>query len=133
MAEGLIALIALLDVVQNDDVLEDYFWQVVQKPSVWSVIAALGVRASLNASLEKSVPIDRLPSHMPSHGRAFAMPLMVDVNDTPALVADVIAVESGRPFSLCGGIVAAAARHPSDPSLNFDVQLLAARLGRAKN
>lgn len=128
MAEGLISLIALLDVVQNDSVLEDYFWQVVQKPSIWSVIAEFGVRATLTASLEKSVPVPNLPLHLPPTERAFAMPLRVDVNDNPALLADVIAVSAQRPFGLCGGIVAASARHPTDPSLTFDVQLLAARL-----
>ncbi|MCR9247644.1 MAG: hypothetical protein NXI31_21675 [bacterium] len=130
MAEGLIALIALLDVVQNDEVLEDYFWEVVQKPSIWSVIAGFGVRASLTASLEKSVPVQALPAPLPPTVKAFAMPLRVDVNDTAALVADVIAVDAQRPYALCGGIIAATARHPSIEDLTFGVQLLAARLGK---
>lgn len=129
MAEGLISLIALLDVVQNDSVLEEYFWQVVQKPSVWSVIAGFGVTASLTASLEKSVLVRELPPGLPAAGQAYAMPLRVDVNGDPALVADVISVDAQRPFALCGGIVAASARHPGDEGLRFDVQLLAARLG----
>ena len=129
MAEGLISLIALLDVVQNDSVLEEYFWQVVQKPSIWSVIAGFGVRASLIASLEKSVLVPTLPRPLPYAGKAYAMPLRVDVNDSPALLADVIAVDAARPYALCGGIVAASARHPTDDSIAFDVQLLAARVG----
>ncbi|MCA8952482.1 MAG: hypothetical protein KDE27_23425 [Planctomycetes bacterium] len=129
MAEGLVALIALLQVVQNDDVLEDYFWQVVQKPSVWSVIAGFGVRASLTASLEKSTAVTALPAQLPAGTRAYATPLRVDVNDNPALLADVVVVDAARPYALCAGIVAATARHPNKPDVTFDVQLLAARSG----
>ncbi|MCA8977459.1 MAG: hypothetical protein KDC98_22240 [Planctomycetes bacterium] len=130
MAIGLVSLIALLQVVQNDDVLEDYFWLVVQKPSVWSVIKGMGVAASLRASPERSTPVSRLPPALPAAWPAYAMPLRVDVNDTAALLADVIAVQPTRPYALCAGIVAAAARHPTQQDLRFDVQLLAARLGR---
>lgn len=130
MAKGLIALIALLNVVQNDEVLEEYFWLVVQQPSLWSVIAGLGVSATLTASLEQSIAVTDLPMQLPQTHPAYAMPLRVDVNDTPALLADVIAVDPARPYGLCAGIVAASARHPTNADIRFDVQLLAARLGR---
>lgn len=130
MAEGLIALLALLDVVQNDSVLQGYFWQVVQKPSLWSVIRTMGVSASLTASPERSVRLEQLPEAILPTDRAFAMPLRVDVNDTPALLADVIAIDSARPYALCSGIIAASARHPTEKDLTFEVRLLAARLGK---
>ena len=126
---GIISLMALLRVVQNDEVLKDYFWLVVQKPSVWSVISELGIRASLFTPLEKSAPIGPLPGHIPPTSPAYAMPMRISVNDTPALLADVLVVGPGRPYSLCGGIIAASARHPTDNDLRLDIQLLAARNG----
>jgi hypothetical protein len=128
MAEGLIALVALLHVVQHDKVLEDYFWLVVQRPSLWSVVQGLGVTASLTASPEQSVLTPLLPAGLPLAWPAYAMPMRVDVNDEPALLVDVLATDPARPYGLCAGIVAATARHPTDQGLRFDVQLLAARL-----
>lgn len=128
MVEGLVALIALLNVVQNDHVLEDYFWEVVQKPSLWSVVTSLGVSASITGELQKSVPATDMPHHMTDGYPAFVMPLRVDVNDAPALLADIVAVDPSRPYGLCGGIVGATARHPTQKDLRFTVNLLAARI-----
>jgi len=129
VAEGMIALVALLNVVQQDDVLEDYFWQVVQKPSLWSILRGLGVTATIMASPEKSVRVTRWPAQLPIAGAAYAMPMRVDVNGSTALLIDVLTTDPSRPLALSAGIVAAAARHPTDPTLRFDVQLLGARRG----
>lgn len=127
--EAIVALLALLNVAQEDSVLAPYFWKVVQKPSVWSVLLSMGVRATLNVGLERSAGAERWPEHLPAQGRYVIVPVRVDANGTPALVADVLATEPLPPLHVCGGIVAAAARHPTDPALRFDLLLLAARSG----
>ena len=127
-----LGMMALLSVVQEDDVLAQYFWQVVEKPSLWSVMTSLGVSATVRMPFEQSVPAEQLPSHLPPPGRAFVVPLRIDVNGSPALNADVIAVDAARPYALCGGMVGAVARHPTRSDLHFDVQLLAARVGNGK-
>ncbi len=134
MVRSTLALVALLTIVQEDNVLADYFWQVIEKPSIWSVVSSFGVSASLVTALEQSQPTTDLPPGMPTTSRAFIAPMRVEVNGTPALLADILATDASRPYALCGGMVAASARHPSRPDLHFDVQLLAARLGteRAK-
>jgi hypothetical protein len=129
MVEAALGMMALLSIVQQDDVLAQYFWQVVEKPSVWSVMTSLGVTASVAMPFEQSVPAEKLPSHLPPPGRAFVVPLRIDVNGSAALHADVIAVDPARPYALCGGMVGAVARHPTRSDLHFDVQLLAARVG----
>jgi hypothetical protein len=126
VVEAVIGMVSLLNVVQNDKVLADYFWQVVEKPSVWSVIANFGVTASIRMAFEKSTPVTRLPAHLPPSSTAFAVPLQVDVNGSPALLVEILAADPARPYALCGGMVAATARHPTDPGLQFDVILLAA-------
>jgi len=129
MVRSTLALMALLSIVQEDSVLADYFWQVIEKPSVWSVLSSFGVTASLVTALEQSVPATSLPPGLPDLGPTFVAPMRVEVNGSPALLADIVATQSARPYALCGGIVAATARHPSRPELQFDVQLLAARVG----
>jgi len=130
---ALLGLMSLFGVVQEGSVLRDYFWQVVEKPSVWSLATKLGVEATLSAAFEKSLPASELPPGLPALGRGCTIPLRIEVNGAPALLADVLAVTAARPYSLCGGMVAATARHPSRPDLQFDIALLAARCGTASS
>lgn len=130
MVEAMIAMMALLNVVQQDDALAEYFWQVVERPSVWSVVTSLGVRATLSMPFEQSLPATRLPAELPAADSAYVVPLRIDVNGSPALLADVVATDARRPYALCGGMVAAIARHPSNPHITFELQLLSARLGK---
>lgn len=126
MLDGYVCLMSIVNLVQEDDVLAQYFWQVVQKPGVWSVLTSLGVQVSTSMQLERSVPA-AMPATMPYLDRAMVLPLRIDVNGEPALFVDVLATTPRRPLALCGGMVAAAARHPTDGRLHFDVQLLASR------
>lgn len=126
--EAVIAAMSLLNVVQEDDLLARYFWQVVEKPSLWSVVTSLGVKATLSMPFAESLAATALPPPLPPQPRAVVIPLRIEVNGGPALFADVLAIEPRRPFALCGGMVAVSAHHPTDPEVHFDVQLLAARL-----
>lgn len=130
VVEAMIAVMSLFHVVQEDDALADYFWQVVEKPSLWSVVTGLGVKATMSMPFEQSLPATRLPANLPPSEPAYVVPLRIDVNGSPALLADVVAVDARRPYALCGGMVAAVARHPSDPTVTFELQLIAAHCGR---
>jgi hypothetical protein len=126
LVDATIAMMALLNVVQEDDALADHFWKVVEKPSLWSVITGFGVRASLTMAFEKSVPVAMPSPNLPAAERAFVVPLQIDVNGSPALLVDVVVIDSARPFAICGGIVAATARHPTRSDTRLELQLLGA-------
>src|SRR5690606_24656620 len=87
IVRGALALVALLGIVQEDSVLADYFWQVVEKPSIWSVVTGFGVSASLTTAFEQSLPATSLPDGMPPQERAYVTPLRVEVNGGTALLA----------------------------------------------
>jgi hypothetical protein len=129
--QGFFTLNALLDVVRENDVLADYFWQVVDTPGLWSVVTNFGVSVSVVLSFEKSVVVP-VPAPLPPAGQAFSVPLRIDVNDSPALFVDLLAADASRPYALCGGIVAAVARHPTRSDVMLRMQLIAARCGAAK-
>lgn len=130
MVDAMIAMMALLNVVQEDEALAQYFWQVVEKPSLWSVVTGLGVRATLSMPFEQSVPAVTLPPGLPPTDHAYVVPLRIDVNGAPALLLDILATDAARPFALCGGMVAAVARHPSKPDVTLELQVLSAQLGK---
>jgi hypothetical protein len=128
LARATVAAVALLQVVQEDGVLAPLLWEVVERPSLWSVVTSLGVRALLRPRFHDAEPT---PSPVAAAGSAWRVPMTLLVNDDPALLTELYVVPSAPPFALCGGIVAAMARHPTDPSLELSLVLLAARRGPA--
>jgi len=129
-ARAVMAMMSVLRVVQEDSVLAPYFWQVVEKPGLLSVIANFGVKVDGWFQLDRAVPAASGPAHLQSWLPGMVVPVRVDVNGAPALFTDVLAVAPTRPLALCGGMIAAEARHPSRPEVQFAVVLLAARLGQ---
>ncbi|MCA8964910.1 MAG: hypothetical protein H6838_11270 [Planctomycetes bacterium] len=130
LAEAVVSAMALLDTVRNDPLLSPILWQVVQRPSLLSVIGNLGVSVVVQPRFLRATETVPPISEMP-HGAVWRVPIDLFVNDAPALVAELVVGTSLPPFGVGGGILAAIARHPSDPEVEFEVLLLAARRGAA--
>lgn len=132
-AGPMIALTQFLGFVQDDKVLAPYFWQVVQKPSLWSVIRNLGVRATLR--IEEPVPVDPAlgPEHLAHCGDRAVLPLIVDVNGDPALYCHFLVGSAVAPLTPVGGILGASGMHPCDRERRFELVLLAAQRANARS
>jgi hypothetical protein len=126
-AEATVAAVALLQVVQEDDVLAPLLWEVVDKPSVWSVVSHLGARVTLRPRFHAAV---LMASPVATAPVAWRVPLDLVVNDQEALHTELFVAPAARPLALCGGVVGAAARHPREEGREFAIVLLAARCGR---
>ena len=128
LAEATVCAIALLQVVQEDSVLAPLLWEVVQRPSFWSVVRNFGARVVLrprfHAATEASTSLPGLGAHP-----VWRVPVSLLVNDAPALHADLLVGTTRPPLALAGGMVGAIARHPTDRDLEFSLLLLAARRG----
>jgi hypothetical protein len=126
-AEATLTAVALLRVVQDDDVLAALLWQVIEKPSVWSVVASLGVSVTLQPQFFVAEHVEQ-----PACGgvKPWRLPMSVVVNDQPALQTELFVAPAVRPFALCGGILGITAWHPRDPSRQASLLLLAARTAR---
>ncbi|MBL8732383.1 MAG: hypothetical protein JNN13_08445 [Planctomycetes bacterium] len=122
LAEAVVCTVALLQVVQEDDVLSPILWQVVQRPSLWSVLRHLGAHVVLRPAFQDL-------RRQADGGSAFLVPMTLSVNDVDALHFELLARTPARPFALCGGMLGATARHPQDAELEFRMLLLGARTG----
>jgi hypothetical protein len=129
--EAMGALMALLDVVTEDPTLAPILWQVVQKPSLWSVLWHFGAAVSVQPRFHDAVRAVPLPAPFANSDAAWVVPITLTVNGAPALFCDVVVGSSVRPLALCGGIVGAEARHPTDTGLTFSFRLLAAQRAAA--
>lgn len=128
-AEGTLCAVALLQVVQEDSVLAPLLWEVVDPPSLWSVLGNLGVRVVVRPQFLEAVaaasPVPAFPAP------AFRVPMSLLVNEAEALCVGLTVTGPRSPLGLCGGVLAAEAWHPVDSGRRFTLLLLAARRGRA--
>lgn len=128
-AEAVLSLVALLGIVKEDPILSSLMWEVVEPPSLLSVIWNLGVTVTLRAHFTQAVRARSPPPHLPDTGAVWWVPFTLLVNDSPALFCELLVTSPWAPITLSGGIVGIHARHPSRPDLQFTMALLAARRG----
>ncbi|HEB51882.1 MAG TPA: hypothetical protein ENI87_01370 [bacterium] len=125
LAEATVCAISLLQVVQEDSVLAPLLWEVVEKPSVWSVVRNLGARVVLQPKFHD---VRTVPSPVSGNCDAtWALPIGLAVNGEPALAIELFVTDAASPYSLAGGLLGATARHPRDPGVSFSLLLLSAR------
>lgn len=126
-AHATVAAIALLQVVQEDSVLAPLLWEVLERPSWWSVLQNFGARLLLQPAFDVAEPMAFV------HGRTtmtWRVPITLSVNDQKALVTHLYVASAARPQALCGGIVGGIAQNPHDAGRELSLVLLAARCGR---
>jgi hypothetical protein len=127
LARATVCAVALLQVVQDDAVLSPLLWEVVQRPSLWSVLSHLGARVVLRPRFHAAVEVPA--SAASGAARAWQVPMTLLVNDQPVLLTELLVGEPWPPFALGGSLLGATARHPEDGGREFALQLLAARRG----
>jgi hypothetical protein len=122
-------LLLLLQRLGNaDPTLGSLLFTVVDPPSVFSVIWHFGVEITLQSDAGRP---GTAPAGVPAPGPVHVLPLALLVNGSPALYADLVVADASSPFALAGGVLAAVARHASDPQRIAVLRLLAARRGPA--
>ncbi|MCB9877566.1 MAG: hypothetical protein H6835_08205 [Planctomycetes bacterium] len=127
LAEATVSAVALLQVIERDSVLAPLLWEVVEKPSLWSVISNLGAKVVVKPrfyELEHALsPVAAVPVE------TWRVPISLFVNDAAALHVELMVADSAPPYAVGCGMLGATARHPSNPDVDFSVLLLAARRG----
>ena len=127
LSEATVAAVALLQVVQEDSVLAPILWQVIEKPSLWSVVTNMGASVVLRPSFHR---VTSAPCPAPTlREKTWRLPMRVHVNGQNALNLDLFVTDPGSPFGLAGGLLGATARHPAKAGVDFSLLLLSARRG----
>lgn len=125
LAKSIYGLIELFRVVQQNDSLAPILRAVVQPPSLFSVLGSLGIDLSITPQ------IDQVAESTDADGRRlYVLPMVVEINGTPALLSKLYVVEPRRPLRLSAGVVGIEAVHPTDARRRFSLQLLDYRSAR---
>jgi hypothetical protein len=125
------ALRTVLSVVRRSQPLRALLWQVLDVPSLFSVIFHFGVKVSVAenfAGSARGAPFAVGAAAVPT----WEAPLELRLNGAPALRCRVQVADPASPIALCAGIVSLRAASPSHPQRTVTMQLLGARRGSAR-
>lgn len=124
------ALRELFGIIRESPILAAVMYEVIDPPSLWSILTHLGVKLRTQVHFDEARPAEPFALgelEVP----AWSLPHEVAVNDQPALRSILQVADPVSPLALCAGIVSFTSVHPTDPSRVLKVRLLAARRGKS--
>lgn len=118
------ALKSFYDAAMDIDEFKDILYEVIDKPSVWSIISKAGLRTYINYNPSDVHPFnaDNLGMKFP----AYDQPLTLLFNGKLALNAAIIMTKSHAPLKACAGIIGLYAEHPVEKEKRLLIQLISA-------
>jgi len=112
---------AAMEIPGDRHVLE----QVVQKPSVWSVVSHFGVKINFTYGWQdvQVAPEGKAAVKQP----VYLLPVRLSMNDVPAVKANLAVTEPHPPLQAGAGILAICAEHPTASDRRLFIRVLSAR------
>jgi hypothetical protein len=132
LAGAIPGLMSYFELVQHTEGLRDIMFRIIDLPSVWSMIWHGGVRAGMffePANLTQGDPRDW---RIPDSPRVFHLPMLVRLNDDPALDVVMVVTSPKPPLLLCGGVIGMIAQPPGNPSKWMTLRVVSARLSEPR-
>lgn len=114
---------AAMQIPGNQHVLE----QVIQKPSLWSVVSHFGVKTTFTYGWQdvQVAPEGTDAVQQP----VYLLPVLLSLNDAPAVKANLAVSEPRPPLQTGAGILALCAEHPTATDRRLFIRMLSARRG----
>jgi hypothetical protein len=123
---GAVTLFSVLELVQRIPQLDAILWEVVEKPSPLAVLLEGGLRVNVKPGFDRATRASPPPS-LPIAETAWSFPVDLKVNGTTALRCRLLVTDPHAPLHLAGGVLALAARHPTDAARRLRIRVVAAR------
>ncbi|MDF1798900.1 MAG: hypothetical protein P1V81_06970 [Planctomycetota bacterium] len=123
------SLVSLFGLAQDDDLLADLLWSVVDKPNLLSLVLSLGVDVALRAEFESAERVPDEDSPAPAFPGLWRLPVSLWINEQLALELDLFVTRPAPPLAVTGGIVALEGRHPTRDVTLF-ARLVGSRAGQ---
>lgn len=125
VGDSLMAMLAFINAIRDNEELGQILWQVVQKPSVWSILVHLGVSTDITLSASEPWPHPLGPDQ--PDVPAYRVPMSIELNGTPALRCSIVVVRPWSPLAISAGIASVVAERPDDSGVRFRMRVVAAR------
>jgi hypothetical protein len=121
------ALMSYLNIVQHTEHLKAILFQLVDLPSVWSMVRHGGVNANLSILQDDLARADGTSWGLPDSRSLYDMPVVIELNKQPALKVTLTVTTPLPPLLACGGIVGFVAERPGDKEMYLTVRVISAR------
>lgn len=105
--------------------------RMVAMPPIWSIVLNLGVRFSVDVLSAEAVDAATERPGLTDVRGAQRVPIVIKLNDSPALRVEMTAIPPRPPVHLSAGIVSLRATHLEHSEKRLSAQLLAARRAAA--
>jgi hypothetical protein len=123
------ALVSYLDVVRHTEDLADILYDLIDKPSLWSVVRQVGVKVNLAFRPDKVAATKPGFWNLPADHGVYHFPLGLEINKKPALNITMVVTRPDSPLLACGGVVGMLAEKPSEPQTYLLLRIVSARRG----
>ena len=89
-------------------------FKILDLPSLWSVLKRGGVSANFRMESKRIVPANPADWGLPARASLYHLPLVLELNNQPALNITLAVTSPQPPLLACGGIVGLRAERPED-------------------
>jgi hypothetical protein len=118
----------LFQILRSNPVTRQILREVLELPTLWSILTNWGVKVSFAIDFFAAEPVD--PARFPGETRElWSVPMTLLLNGQPGFLARVIVGPSGSPDGAAAGIYGLVARHPTDEQRRVLVRLVSSRRG----
>jgi hypothetical protein len=118
------ALVAFLEGIQKTPGLREILWEMIEKPSVWSVIKHRGrVDMTLNIDSDAIASVEKIP-WVPAGPAVFRMSPNIMLNQQPAIYCSLFVTTPQPPLLTTAGIVGLVATSPGSKPRRLDIQIV---------
>jgi len=126
------ALMSYFEIVQRTAGLENILFKIVDLPSLWSMIRHGGVNANIRMDSKHIAAASTTVLPLPTNPALYQYPLVLELNNQPALNITLIVTAPQPPLLSCGGIVAMVVERPGSQGAYMTLRVISARSSATK-
>jgi hypothetical protein len=127
LARGVAAMLALVQTIQEDRLLADILWKVVDKPGLFTFLTTWSTTVQVTPEFEHATrepnPLDGPWGEL----GAWSFPYVLAYGGKPLLRGRMLVTEPRTPLTVAGGLISMDGYRVSDPETRFELRVLAAR------
>ena len=120
------ALMSYFSIVQQTSGLEEILFKILDLPSLWSVLRHGGVKTFFRVDSKNVMLGDAAGWGLSTNAPLYHLPLILELNDQPALNITLAVTLPQPPLLACAGVVGMIAAKPGDKERHLAVRIVSA-------
>jgi hypothetical protein len=121
-------LTAFYGSIENTPGLREILWDILDKPSVWSLAKNRGVKPGFNLNGAMGTPVDITGWDLAPETPLYELGFQLNLNDQPALICTLFVTSPRPPLLASAGVVGILAESPNRTK-RLDIRVVAAHRG----